>query len=251
MMDEERGRPRMTADAQTTKTARRRGSRALRVGLAVVLIVKVAAIAVWYTGGVSAALALAAETRAARDGDASAVRVAAADVSNGKAGRAATQASDGDSGGRGAPRQLASVERTDAEPAAKPAQARELLEAITRRQAELDTRERDVAAREERLHLFEQDIVAKVASLEEIEKRLQGRAKAATAAADAAAESLAKVYGAMKPADAAPILERLDEATVLGIFGRMKEKQIGEILPLMTKDKAIALTRALATSPAR
>jgi len=31
----------------------------------------------------------------------------------------------------------------------------------------------------------------------------------------------------------------------------MKEKQIGEILPLMSKEKAIALTRALATSSGR
>jgi len=33
---------------------------------------------------------------------------------------------------------------------------------------------------------------------------------------------------------------------VLTIFGRMKEKQIGEILPLMSRDKAIVLTRSLA-----
>jgi flagellar motility protein MotE (MotC chaperone) len=239
----------MTHEEQTTKTRRRRGSRALRVGLALILIVKLALVAVWYTGGVSAALALAAETRAPRGGDASAIKAAAADATAAKSADAA-QASDGD-GGRPAPRQLASIDRMAVDPAAKPAEARALLDAITRRQAELDTRARELAAREERLHLFEQDVVAKVASLEEIEKRLQGRAKAASAAVDAAAESLAKVYGAMKAADAAPILERLDEATVLSIFGRMKEKQIGEILPLMTKEKAIALTRALATSPAR
>ena len=133
----------------------------------------------------------------------------------------------------------------------KPPEARALVEAISRRQTELAARERELAAREERLHVFEQDVVAKIASLEEIEKRLQGRAKAANAAVDAANESLAKVYGAMKPTDAAPILERLDEPTVLSIFGRMKEKQIGEILPLMSKEKAIALTRAIATTPPR
>jgi len=122
---------------------------------------------------------------------------------------------------------------------------RTLLEALERRQAELDAREREIASKEERLALYEKDVTAKVASLEEIEKRLSTRAKAATQAVDAAAESLAKIYGTMKPEAAAPILDRLDDPTVLTIFSRMKEKQVGEILPLMTRERAIALTQAL------
>jgi flagellar motility protein MotE (MotC chaperone) len=123
---------------------------------------------------------------------------------------------------------------------------RPLLEALQQRQAELETREREVAGKEARLKLYERDVTARLASLEEIEKRLATRAKAESAAGDAATESLAKIYGAMKPADAAPILERLDEDTVLGILRRMKEKQVGEILPLMSREKAIGLTQALA-----
>jgi flagellar motility protein MotE (MotC chaperone) len=128
--------------------------------------------------------------------------------------------------------------------AAKP-DVRGLLTSLERRQAELDARDRDLASREERLALYEKDVTAKVANLEEIEKRLSARAKAASQAVDAAAESLAKIYGAMKPEAAAPILDRLDDPTVLTIFRRMKEKQVGEILPLMTRDRAIALTQAL------
>ncbi len=126
---------------------------------------------------------------------------------------------------------------------------RALLESLERRQAELDAREREIASKEERLALYEKDVVAKVASLEEIEKRLSARASAATQAVAAAAESLAKIYGGMKPEAAAPILDRLDDATVLTIFRRMKEKQVGEILPLMTRERAIALTQALAERP--
>ena len=135
--------------------------------------------------------------------------------------------------------------KTPANGSAKP-DVRGLLVALERRQAELDTREREIVGREERLALYEKDVTAKVASLEEIEKRLSTRAKAASQAVDAAAESLAKVYGTMKPEAAAPILDRLDEATVLTIFHRMKEKQVGEILPLMTREHAITLTQALA-----
>ena len=129
--------------------------------------------------------------------------------------------------------------------AAKP-DVRGLLTSLERRQSELDARERELTSREERLALYEKDVTAKVANLEEIEKRLSARAKAASQAVDAAAESLAKIYGTMKPEAAAPILDRLDDPTVLTIFRRMKEKQVGEILPLMTRDRAIALTQALA-----
>lgn len=230
----------MTNDASGTQ--RTRWGRALRIGLAVSLLGKAALVAIWYAGGIQGALALAAEPRGARAADAAPQAGARAAAETAKPGA--------DTRADAEPRQVASVER-GGEGGGKPPEARALVEAISRRQTELAARERELAAREERLHVFEQDVVAKIASLEEIEKRLQGRAKAANAAVDAANESLAKVYGAMKPTDAAPILERLDEPTVLSIFGRMKEKQIGEILPLMSKEKAIALTRAIATTPPR
>jgi flagellar protein FlbB len=232
----------MTNDESTAPSPRRHYGRVVHIGLAVTLVGKLALVAVHYAGGIPPAAAIAAETRDTRGADTAAKSAGSASEETIARGSVSVA---------GAPRQLASLDRPAVEAGGKRPEARALVDAIARRQAELDGRERELAAREERLRVFEQDVVAKVASLEEIEKRLQGRAKAASAAVDAAAELLAKVYGAMKPADAAPILERLDEATVLSIFGRMKEKQIGEILPLMTKDKAIALTHALATSAPR
>jgi flagellar motility protein MotE (MotC chaperone) len=138
----------------------------------------------------------------------------------------------------------ATASAADVKGATRP-DVRTLLDAIKRRQGELDAREREIAGREERLALYEKDVTAKVASLEEIEKRLSTRAKAVSQAVAAAAESLAKIYGTMKPESAAPILDRLDDPTVLTIFRRMKEKQVGEILPLMTRERAIKLTQAL------
>lgn len=221
---------------------RRRTGRLLTIAVAIVLVGKLALIATSYVDGLAGALAIAADAHSAKP-----PQVASAKESAGAAGGLASVAPSDRAKGL-AP---AGDAARPADGGGKPAEVRALVDAITRRQGELEERERDVAAREERLRVYEQDVIAKIASLEEIEKRLQARAKAATAAVDAAAESLAKVYGAMKPAEAAPILERLDETTVLTIFGRMKEKQIGEILPLMTKEKAIALTQALVTSGGR
>lgn len=135
---------------------------------------------------------------------------------------------------------------------ASAADLKSMLEELSRRQAELDRREKAVAAREEKLALYEKDVTEKIAQLEQVGKALKDELKKSSAASDEAAASLAKVYGAMKPAEAAPILDQLDEATALRILTRMKEKQVGEILPLMTRDRAIVLTRSLAgrTMPA-
>lgn len=121
-----------------------------------------------------------------------------------------------------------------------------MLESLSRRQAELDQREKGLAAREEKLALYEKDVTEKIGQLEQMGKTLKDELKQTHAASDEAAASLAKVYGAMKPAEAAPILDQLDEATALRILTRMKEKQVGEILPLMTRERAIGLTRSLA-----
>jgi flagellar motility protein MotE (MotC chaperone) len=121
-----------------------------------------------------------------------------------------------------------------------------LLEALAKRQAELDAREKAVAAREEKLALYEKDVTEKVAQLEQVSKTLKEDLRRSSAASDDAAQSLAKVYGAMKPAEAAPILDQLDDATTLRILSRMKEKQVGEILPFMKRDRAVLLTRSLA-----
>jgi len=131
---------------------------------------------------------------------------------------------------------------------------RDLLEAVRQRGAELDRREQTVAAREAALKTLEQTLGAEVARLEGVgapRGGVGGEAAAGVAGERGGACSVAvtKVYQSMKAEEAAPILDRLDDATVKGIFGCMKEKQIGAILAVMSRDRAAALTRALAGAP--
>ena len=53
---------------------------------------------------------------------------------------------------------------------------------------------------------------------------------------------LAKVYGAMKPANAAPILESLDTEVVLEIVSRMKDRQAAKVLASMAKALAAEIS---------
>ena len=66
------------------------------------------------------------------------------------------------------------------------------------------------------------------------------------------APTLPRIYATMKPEEAGPILDLLDDVTVKGILGKMKERQVGALLAAMNRDRAVALTKALAeTGPRR
>jgi flagellar motility protein MotE (MotC chaperone) len=127
---------------------------------------------------------------------------------------------------------------------------RDLLEAVHRRGAELDARERAVAAREAALKALEATVTAEVARLEKLGPGVAGVAAPGPAPGGAGAGrcdvALTKIYASMRPEEAAQILDRLDDATAASVFVCMKEKQIGAIMAAMKPDRAVALTHALA-----
>jgi len=136
---------------------------------------------------------------------------------------------------------LAGTEETGVAPDlfAKSRGFREMLEAIRTRGEELDRREEALAAREAAL--------ASLAQALDLQLGPPEGAAPGTAAAPAAPCGVAvhKIYASMRPEEAAPILERLDDATAKTIFGCMRERQIGAILGAMRPERAVALTRVL------
>ena len=56
---------------------------------------------------------------------------------------------------------------------------------------------------------------------------------------------LARLYGGMKPEEAVGILNRLDDAEVLSIMGKMEEEQVSKILPLFDSSRAARLTQSM------
>src|SRR6185295_13960380 len=109
-----------------------------RTALAITLAAKLAAAVAWYAGGFSAIIgpSRAEATATAEKPAEPAAPRPAAPRDNAAPAAASEQGSRAPSSG------------------AKPADARALIEAITRRQTELDARERDLTAREERLKIF-------------------------------------------------------------------------------------------------
>ncbi len=128
---------------------------------------------------------------------------------------------------------------------------RDLLEAVRQRGTELDQREGTLAARETAMKSLEKTLGDEIARLEGLSKTIAGRDGGPGGSGAAAGPALTKVYEGMKPDEAGPIFDRLDDATVKGILGRMKERQVGAILAAMSRDRAVTITKALAADQPR
>lgn len=128
---------------------------------------------------------------------------------------------------------------------------RELLEAVQKRNADLDQRDQAMATRQATLRTLEKTVGDQIAKLEALTKPAAGKggAEALGAPIPGSPAGVTKIYETMKAEEAAPILDKMDDSTVKGILGTMKERQIGAILAAMNRDRAVAVTKVLAGAP--
>jgi flagellar motility protein MotE (MotC chaperone) len=117
---------------------------------------------------------------------------------------------------------------------------RELLETVRTTADELDRREADLRAREAGLTALKKAVTGEVTRLEGVAKTL------GVTGAPGAGVSITRVYESMRAEDAAPILDRLDDGTLRTVLGRMRERQVGALLAAMSRERAVAVTKAFA-----
>ena len=120
-----------------------------------------------------------------------------------------------------------------------------LLELRDRRRG-LDAREATLASRESMLIAAEKKLSARVAELQELQKRLESLDANHKQQENAAWQGLVKVYEDMKPRDAAAIFNDLGMPVLLAVVDRMKEAKAAAILAAMVPDKARDVTMQLA-----
>ncbi len=122
-----------------------------------------------------------------------------------------------------------------------------LVGEIRVRQAELDSRERELADREAHLEELEAEITARLDELEKITSAVEERiASWETAHEDKQLSRLAKIYGSMDPRTAARLLEDLELDLATRIIAKMKHKQSAALLPLISQPRALAMSRSVA-----
>lgn len=124
----------------------------------------------------------------------------------------------------------------------------EILQSLSRRREELDTRARDLDTREAVLAAAQKRLDEKLEELKALERRIGGLAGEQDAERERQMRSLVKVYETMKPKDAARIFETLDMEILEGVAVRMKEQKIAPILAEMASERAKDLTVRLANT---
>lgn len=120
-----------------------------------------------------------------------------------------------------------------------------LLTSLDARRVELEKRSSILDKREEELQLQTQALNDKLAELRGLNQKLSEFRKEKDQRYEARMEQLANVYGSMSPNEAAPLLAKLDDEIGLALLERMPGKRMGQILGLMTPDRAIEFTRIL------
>jgi flagellar motility protein MotE (MotC chaperone) len=128
---------------------------------------------------------------------------------------------------------------------------RKLLSSLLEKQKALDDRENFLQSEERRLNLLRDEILSKIDSLQELEKRLTGLLEMVEERNNSKYKSIAKVYESTPPARAGSMLEKLDTRTAAAIIMNMRSKSAGAILGHVNPARSVEITREITRSGAR
>jgi flagellar motility protein MotE (MotC chaperone) len=113
-----------------------------------------------------------------------------------------------------------------------------LFTKLDARKQQLDGREADLNKLDEELQLQKQELEKRLAELEDLRVKIANRLEDKVKLDEQKVETLVSVYSNMKPAQAAKVMEGVNEDLVVAVLGRMKNKSAAEILNLMDSEKA-------------
>jgi flagellar motility protein MotE (MotC chaperone) len=122
----------------------------------------------------------------------------------------------------------------------------DVLTSLSKRRAELDAREQDLAMRANLIAAAEQRVDGKIDNLKQLQTQIQQLLGQRDEAAQKQLDGLVKTYSSMKPHDAARIFDALNETVLLAVASEMKPDVLGSILAAMQPDAAQKLTVKLA-----
>lgn len=134
-----------------------------------------------------------------------------------------------------------------APPAPSNAQSEDVLEALAERRKTLDKRQAEVEMREKLLAAAEARIDQKIEELKSLKAEVDEVFQTEESKGDEKMKSLVKVYENMKPKDAAAVFEQMEMDVLLNLLDRMNERKLAAILAAMDPARAQAVTVALAT----
>ncbi len=116
---------------------------------------------------------------------------------------------------------------------------------LREREQELERRERAVADAEAQLEALRKEVEAALAQSRDVLAAMERTAGEADTSRKQELSKWVKIYQAMKPAQAGPVLAGLDQPFALQILSQMDPKGAGKILDAMDSESAIELGKQL------
>jgi flagellar motility protein MotE (MotC chaperone) len=110
----------------------------------------------------------------------------------------------------------------------------------------MDAKENSLLTRESVVAAAQQKLAVRVTELQVLQQKLEGLDAAQKQKQDAGWGAMVKLYEAMKPKEAATILNELPMPVLLPLMDRMKATKAAAVLAAMTPEKARDVTSELA-----
>lgn len=129
--------------------------------------------------------------------------------------------------------------KTDAETSA-------LLEALLKREKDVEDRELMLAQKMKAVELARTEIMQNMAALEDAEARLEATMTRSQTAAEDDLAKLTAVYESMKPKEAAALFEAMSPDFAAGFLARMRSDAAGSIMAGLTPETAYTISVILA-----
>lgn len=117
-----------------------------------------------------------------------------------------------------------------------------ILERLSDRRKKLEEWEQELKLKENVLVITESRIDTKLQELRDIKKEVEDKLNKYSAQEKEKVESLVKIYENMKPKDAAPIFNQLDNDVLLQVASHMKEKKLALVMAQMPPERAREIT---------
>ena len=123
----------------------------------------------------------------------------------------------------------------------------DVLTSLSKRRAELDGREKQLAMQANILAAAEQRVDAKIAQLKQLQQQIGKLLAQRDSAQEDEVKSLVKTYSAMKPKDTARIFNSLSDDVLVPVASEMKSDVLAPVLAGMDSGAAQRLTVKLAS----
>jgi flagellar motility protein MotE (MotC chaperone) len=121
----------------------------------------------------------------------------------------------------------------------------QVLKSLDARRVELEERDKRLDKKESEMKQRDREFAARLSEIRDISQKLKSDREKNERKKTAQLEQLANVYSSMNPEESAKLIEQLDVTISLQLIERMPEKRIGQILSMMSPERALTLTQML------